>query len=108
MTTFSPLKIDKASFATVRSKLVAGIGFFSDGNYRYVVADFGGHSVTVTVPSGADLVVKVKGVDEAGVDDDLGVATRVFGPASTPPFGVGRHIADTDFFRITFDVALSP
>lgn len=73
-----------------------------------LVIVFGGHSITVTVPSGADLVVKVKGVDEAGVDDDLGVATRVFGPVSTPPFGVGRHIADTDFFRITFDVALSP
>ena len=37
--TFSPLKISPATFATVRSLLSAGVGFFSDGPYDYVVAD---------------------------------------------------------------------
>jgi hypothetical protein len=72
------------------------------------VITFGGHAVTVTVASGADLVVKVTGLDEAGIDDDLGTVSQTFGPVGSPPFGVGRHVGDTDFYRITFDVALSP
>jgi len=68
----------------------------------------GGRAVTVTVASGADLMVKVSGVDEAGIDDDLGTIIQTFGPVGSPPFGVGRHVADTDFYRITFDIAPSP
>lgn len=68
----------------------------------------GGKAVTVTVPSGADLVVTVTGLDEAGIDNDLGTVSLNFGPTAAPPFGVGRHIADTDFYRVRFDVALSP
>jgi hypothetical protein len=50
----------------------------------------------------------VTGIDEAGIDDDLGTVSQTFGPVGSPPFGVGRHVGDTDFYRITFDVALSP
>ncbi|MEO7033651.1 MAG: hypothetical protein ABI548_07200 [Polyangiaceae bacterium] len=39
MTTFTPRPITPANFKNIRTKLINGIGFFSDGVYRYAVAD---------------------------------------------------------------------
>jgi hypothetical protein len=64
--------------------------------------------VTVTVPPGGNLVVTSSGIDEDGIDDDLGTATDTFGPTNAPPFGVGRHLLTTNYYRLTYDVALSP
>lgn len=72
------------------------------------VITFGGHSLTVTIAPGADLVVQVSGLDEDGLDDDLGATKDVFGPTEVPQFGVGRHVAKTDYYKITYDVSLSP
>lgn len=72
------------------------------------VITFGGHSVSVTIAPGADLVVQVSGLDEDGLDDDLGATKDVFGPTQTPQFGVGRHVAQTDYYRVTYDVTLGP
>lgn len=72
------------------------------------IITFGSMVISVTVPSGGDLRVNVHGLDTAGFEDDLGTTSSTFGATDTPAFGVGRHLAETDFFRITFDVALGP
>lgn len=65
-------------------------------------------TLSVTVAPGKDLVVTLSGIDEAGIDDDLGTATDTFGPALASPFGVGRHLLSTTYYRVTYDVALAP
>jgi hypothetical protein len=66
--------------------------------------------VEVTVASGAELKIRVTGIDEAGTDDDLGNVARTFSATSSPRFGTGSHtvLSTNEHYEITFTIELLP
>jgi hypothetical protein len=63
-------------------------------------------SATVTVASGAELVVTTSGQDTAGLDDDLGTVSDRFGATSSPSFGAGAHTLSTPFCAVSYTIAM--
>jgi hypothetical protein len=63
-------------------------------------------SATVTVASGAELVVTTSGQDTAGLDDDLGTVSDRFGATRSPSFGAGAHTLSTPFYAVSYTITL--